>query len=169
MAMSDGQSNARIGSPRPGRAEAAALIWQWDKPSASGIASSSYSAERKRGSLQAAVGAVMGGLFVWMGWSKLAWGLFAVAGLLLTSVLLSPGGLYATLDRFARGVAQRVGRACMWILMVPVFYGFFFPFGLLFRRGKRDRLKRFFQPEAATYWEPHEGPTAASSSHINQF
>jgi hypothetical protein len=154
---------------RPGRAEASAIIWQWAKLAASETSPHNYSAQRRRGSLQAAFGVAAGGLFLWIGWSRLAWGVFTTAALLLMSALLSPGGVYATLDRLARSFAQRLGRILMWSTMVPVFYLFFFPFGTLFRRGRRDRLKRFFQPDAPTYWEPHAGPTAATKSHASQF
>ena len=40
-----------------------------------------------------------------------------------------------------------------WIVMVPIFYGVFLPFGLLFRRGRRDRMKRYYDPDAQSYWE----------------
>jgi hypothetical protein len=69
----------------------------------------------------------------------------------------------------ARAIGRRIGRALTWLLLVPLFYLFFLPFGLLFRRGRRDRLKRYFDREATTYWETLEGPTAASSSHETQW
>jgi len=93
----------------------------------------------------------------------------STAALILVSALFSPGGVYATLERMLVAIAQRLGRALTWVLMVLLFYLFFTPFGMVFRRGKRDSMKRFFDSEAETYWEPHEGLTAASSSHESQF
>jgi len=55
------------------------------------------------------------------------------------------------------------------LLLVPIFYLAFAPFGLLLRRGRRDRLRRRLDPEAASHWEPHEGPTAGSGSMRRQY
>jgi hypothetical protein len=49
-----------------------------------------------------------------------------------------------------------------WIVMIPIFYLFFLPFGKLLRRGRNDRLRRYYEREAETYWEPHT-PMQASS------
>ncbi len=155
--------------PPAGRAEAAEVIWDWRERSADRSKPRSFARERKQGSLRAAAGAVAGGLLFWIGWTTPARVVLAVAGLILVSALLSPGGLYATLDRIASALGRRIGWALTWILMVPLFYLFFLPFGVVFRHGKRDRLKRFFDPDADTYWEPHEGPTAASPSHENPY
>jgi hypothetical protein len=94
-----------------------------------------------------------------------------VATLILFTALLSPGGLFAALERTTAAVAGRIGWALMWGLMVLLFYVFFLPFGLLFRRGTRDRLKRYFDRDAATYWnwEPQKGPGAAGSSREMQY
>ena len=157
-----------MSAPSPGRAEAAELIWDWRRGGDESTPRS-YARERRRGALQAVAGAFMGGIFLWLGWTLPARIVLSVAGLILFCSLVSPGGLYATLERFMGAVAMRLGAGLMWTLMLPVFYLFFMPFGLLFRRGRRDRLKRFFDADAPSYWEPHEGPTAASSSHRNQF
>ena len=95
--------------------------------------------------------------------------MLSAATLILVSALFSPGGVYATLERVLVAIAQRLGWALTWVLMVLLFYLFFVPFGMVFRRGKRDRMKRFFDSEAETYWESHEGVTAASTSHESQF
>ena len=61
------------------------------------------------------------------------------------------------------------GIALAWLLLVPIFYLAFLPFGLLLRRGRRDRLRRRLDPDAVSYWEPHDGPTAASGSRDRQY
>jgi hypothetical protein len=50
-------------------------------------------------------------------------------------------------------LGQALGRGLTFVLMSGLFYTFFFPFGKLLRRGRRDRMKRWFEPDAATYWE----------------
>lgn len=157
-----------MAAPSPGSAEAAELIWKW-REEAVAPTSRSYSRERRRGALQAAAGAVVGGLLLWGGWTKPGSIVLGIAGLILLSSQLSPGGLYAMIERFTGAIARRLGTALTWLLMVPLFYVFFLPFGLLFRRGKRDRLKRFYERESPSYWELREGPTTASSSHESQY
>ena len=46
--------------------------------------------------------------------------------------------------------------------MIPIFYLFFLPFGKLLRRGRHDRLRRYYESEAESYWEPHT-PMQSSS------
>jgi hypothetical protein len=50
---------------------------------------------------------------------------------------------------------------------VPIFYLLFAPFGELLRRGRRDRLHRYFEPDAESYWEPHM--VIRSSSRERQY
>jgi hypothetical protein len=55
-------------------------------------------------------------------------------------------------------VAFAVGTILTWALLVPLFYGFFWPFGRLFRRGRRDALERAWDRDAPTWWRKHGGP-----------
>lgn len=103
---------------RPGRPEAAAVVWDWRE------------AERRSA---------------------------------------SPAGVRAALQRLFAATGRAVGRALTWLFLVPLFYGFFLPFGWALRRGRRDRLCRRFEPDAASYWEPHAGPKAGSASHRRQY
>jgi hypothetical protein len=153
---------------RPGRPEAAAVVWEWNRPRAAAQAVSA-GRERLLGTLQGAVVAAVGFL-LFRHWSR-AGGLVAlvVSGVILVSALASPTGLYAGVKRAFLALGHLTGRALAWLLMPLVFYGFFLPFGRLMRRGRRDRLKRFYEPGAESYWEPHSGPTAASGSPDRQY
>ncbi len=91
-----------------------------------------------------------------------------VTASLLLCALLSPTGIYAAIDRAFQALGRWVGRALSWILLPAIFYLFFFPFGRLFRRGKRDTMKRSFDAEADSYWQPHRG-VSASKSYPRQF
>jgi hypothetical protein len=140
---------------RAGAPQASAAIWRWraaEAPAASGAPAPRV---RLRGSLQAAAGAAVGLAFWWFGSTTVAAIAFALAGLVLISALASPAGLYAMLQRFFDASGRVLGRVMSWIVMVPIFYLFFVPFGTLLRRGRRDRLHRTFDAQAATYWEPH--------------
>jgi hypothetical protein len=158
-----------MGAPRPGRPEAAATAWervdQMDAPE-------SPAKVRRKGALQAAGGVVVGGvLYGYFGLTTLPYMMFAAASVLLLSSLLSPGGVYRALESFLGAIASRLGRGVMWVALASIFYLFFMPFSLLFRRGRRDRLARSFEPEAESYWnwEPSEGSRAASTSLETQY
>jgi hypothetical protein len=150
-----------------GRPEAAAAIWNW-REDAQASAPSARSA-RWRGVLRGALVASVG-LLLFAFWSTRVGAVVCiVAGVILFSALVSPTGLYAGVEGLFAALGKWTGQALTWIVMVPLFYLFFLPFGLLLRRGRRDRLKRYFESDAPSYWEPHEGPTASSASRVRQY
>jgi hypothetical protein len=150
--------------PRPGRPEAAAAIWPWRQAAGPAPLTGNPARLRLIGSLQA-LAIALAGLALLRFWIKPA-GVIAlcISGVILVSALASPTGLYAGVRRFFIGLGHLTGRLLTWVLMPLLFYLLFLPFGRVFRRGRRDRLRRFFEPEATSYWEPHRGPTASSSS-----
>jgi hypothetical protein len=155
--------------PRSGSAEAAEVIWDWRHPGAERTDQPGASRQRVRGIVQAGIGATVATVFLFVGWRTPAFIVYGIASLIALAALLSPTGVYALLDRMTVALGERIGRVLTWTVLVPVFYLFFVPFGKIFRAGRRDRMKRHFDSEATTYWEPHEGPTAASTSHERQY
>ena len=99
--------------------------------------------------------------FLWLSRS-IACVVWGASSVIVVTALASPTGLYASLERGLAELGRVAGRGLNWVILAPLFYLVFFPFGLLFRRGGKDRLKRHFEPEASTYWEPHREPTTAS-------
>jgi hypothetical protein len=149
---------------RPGRPEAAAAIWTWRQAARPIPSAESPARLRLIGSIQAVAIALVG-LALLRFWARPA-GIVAlcIAGTILVAALASPTGLYAGVRRFFLGLGRLTGRLLTWTLMPPLFYLVFLPFGRVFRSGRRDRLRRFFEPEATSYWEPHRGSTASSAS-----
>lgn len=147
-----------------GRAEASRVIWNWQERSQPAGAAADTARARWLGILQGlALGALGAGLHQL--WSRsVGVVVMTLGGAILLSALISPDGLYAAIRRFFARLGAWTGTALQWLLMPAVFYLVFCPLGRLLRRGRRDRLRRRFEPDAATYWEPHEGLTAASSS-----
>ena len=145
-----------------GRPEASASIWNWQAEQVDARTEQTEPGVRLRGGLQALAGAAFG-VLAFLFWSRTVGSVaLGLAALILFSSLISPGGLYASIQRIFEATGRAVGRVLTWVLMVPIFYLFFLPFGLLLRRGRRDRLRRYFEPEASSYWEPHDSVTAAS-------
>jgi len=142
--------------------KASAVIWRWRDAEAESESKPSAASVRLRGSLQALPGYAVGVAF-YLFWSKTAAAIaFALSTVVLFCALVSPHGLYALVRRLFDATGRVVGRAMTWIVMVPIFYLFFLPFGKLLRRGRRDRLHRYFDAGAETYWEPHT-PMRSSS------
>jgi hypothetical protein len=157
-------------APRPGRPEAATVIWDStravdvrDDPTAE--------ARRKRrhGVVQALVTASAGAVLVLLGLRLPACLAFGAAAVLGLSALVAPLSLYAAIEHALLALGRRTGTLLGWVLLVPVFYLFFAPFGRVLRRGRRDRLQRRFDPDAPSYWEPHRGMRVASDSRRRQF
>jgi hypothetical protein len=138
---------------RPGRPEAAGAVWRW-QDEAESSEEEAPGALRRRGAVRAVVAGIVGALVLVFLWRTPGLVILGIAGVLLLAALLSPSGVYATIERGIDALARRTGIALGWVLLVPVFYLFFLPFGLVMRRGRRDRMQRRFEAEASTYWEP---------------
>ena len=152
---------------RAGRPEAAAAIWTWKEGRAGAEASASEL--RIGGAVRAAIGFGIGLILLYLGAGTFAFVVLGISTAVFTAAIASPLGVYATLDRAFRAAGRAVGRGMTWTLGAPFFYLAFPAFGYLFRRGSRDRMQRFFDPDAPTYWEAHEGLKSGSSSRTRQF
>jgi len=151
-----------------GRPEAAAEIWNWREPRAEAAQESPQRA-RVLGSLQG-LGTAAFAALLFVYWSQVIGALvLCLSGVVLGAALISPTGLYLGIRRGFGALARLTGRGMTWVLMVPIFYLIFLPFGQLFRRGRRDRLKRYYEADAESYWDAHEGPTAASQQYDRQY
>jgi hypothetical protein len=161
--------SAHPGPIGAGRPEAAAAIWSWrpapppPRPAPGPI--------RVRGVLQASVGLAVAGGLAWLGYLLPAIVVGSVASTIALAALLSPLGLFAALEHAFVALGVWIGKAMTWLLLPAIFYGFFVPFGVLFRRGRRDSMRRFFDAEAASYWTPRDARAAhtASASHERQY
>jgi hypothetical protein len=151
---------------RKGNPEAANAIWQRDVVV---IEPESVSRLRRRGLLRSLFPAAVGATFYYFDSHGAAMLLFATAAILVAASIASPRGLLPAIERGVTSLAEMFARALTWLIMTLVFFLFFVPFGLLMRRGERDHLRRKFDPDAATYWEPCEGTTVASKSLERQY
>jgi hypothetical protein len=147
---------------RPGRPEAAEVVWSW-KPAAT-AASPDAGPVRLRGALQAAAGLAVGAGLFWFGRRTPAAVVSAIAAVVGLSALVSPFGVFAAIERSFDALGRGIGRVLMWIVLPAIFYLFFAPFSVLFRRGRRDSMKRAFDAEAESYWTPRDQRSATTAS-----
>lgn len=153
-----------------GRPEAAAAIWTWREAGTEAVDFAALARRnRVRGALRGLAAAALGAGLLLLGLRTPATVVLTVAGVVTIAALVAPTSLYAALERGVAALGRWTGQGLGWVLLTPVFYLFFAPFGWLLRRGRRDRLQRSFDPEATSYWEPHEGLRVASDSYQRQF
>jgi hypothetical protein len=123
---------------------------------------------RRRAAIQAAVGALAGGVLYAIGHHTLATVAWSIAGVVLLTALVSPHGLHARLNRAIEWVGSAIGKLLTWVLLVPFFFLFFTLFGRLMRGGRRDKLERWLDRSAATYWKKRD-TSAALADYERQF
>ena len=140
---------------KAGRPEAAEVIWSWREPLEK-VSGPSASKARVAGTIQGGIGAGVA-IAIYLLWSEtVGTVVFCISATILFSALVSPLGLYSIIQGVFASLGNYTGRMLTWLTLVPLFYLFFLPFGLLLRRGRRDRMKRFFEPDEPSYWEPHK-------------
>ena len=72
-------------------------------------------------------------------------------------------------NTFVDRLGRALGGAVSWTLLAVIFYTVFLPFGLLFRRGRKDSMKRYYEPTADSYWSQREAPETDPDSYRRQF
>ena len=153
-----------------GRPEAAAVVWnplgESEPGESSGLAARTA---RRRGAVQALVAAAAATLLFFF-WSPLAARIVStIALLLLLCSQASPLGAYARIERGFAALGRWTGEGLTVVLMTIVFYLLFLPFSVLFRRGQRDSMKRYYERERDSYWETRDSDHTASASHTRQY
>lgn len=157
---------------RAGSPAAAAAVWRWrDASPAFALAAAR---ERRRtlrwqGVLRALVGAAVGGVLFYLGATILARVAWAGAGVVLLAALASPDGAYAAIGRGLARLGHGIGRLLAIVLLTPVYWIFFVPFGRLLRSGRRDRLERWFDATAPTYWHRRTDALRTKASYERAF
>lgn len=157
--------------PRPGRADAAAAIWNWRASGAAKAGDTAAAASRARllGVIRGLALAAVGGL-LFLFWSRVIGGIaLGVSAVVLVAALASPTGLYAALERALEALTRATGLGLTWFFMSAIFFLVVTPFGFFFRRGARDPMRRFYEPSATTYWSERALGRSASKLRARQF
>lgn len=154
----------------PAASTAAGAAAAWDRRRGTGASTAELAFRlRRRGLLQSAVGLVAG-VLIWFFWHRsLAPLVWTLAGLNALAALLSPTGVYAAISRALEALGRGIGRVLSVLLLTPVYWLFFTPFGRLLRGGRRDRLARWSDPEAATYWRRRDPEEPSLDRYERQY
>jgi len=151
-----------------GTKAASATIWNWQDNQIT-TSGPTASALRLKGCLQGIAAGVVSALFFYFGLIIMSYIAAALGSLFFLTALLSPTGIFAVLNRGSGKLGYWLGSAMKWVIMPLIYYVFFLPFGKLFRRGRRDVLKRFYEPDTSTYWSTVEADRQESGSRRRQF
>lgn len=145
-------------APQPNAVESA--VWHWSEADQAERTAKARRATRIGGVTRGLVGLAVSGLLYVMHHRALA-ELGASLSLLISALaLLSPTLLYLLVQRGLSRLSSAVGSAVGFTVLVPFYYLFFVPFGLLFRRGSADPLERSHSKGATSYWKtrPNQSP-----------
>ncbi|MCO4762636.1 MAG: hypothetical protein KC502_14080 [Myxococcales bacterium] len=116
---------------------------------------------RTKGALRALVGFVAAGLLGWLGHPIVAAVAAGISLLTLVLAIVSPLGGYRLMQRGIATAGRGAGIFIGWLTLVPVFLLFFVPFGIVFRRGRKDPMRRNMSSTAPTYWRTRTADTDA--------
>jgi hypothetical protein len=110
-----------------------------------------------------------GALLSWL-WSPILGGItLGIGTIVLLSAIASPTGIYAAIERGLAALGHATGVGLTWVLMSAFFFLVVTPFGFFFRRGRRDAMRRYYEPGATTYWTEREIGRSASAQRGRQF
>ena len=137
------------------RAKAAARVWQWE--SRGDASRQGHKRARRDAALRACAGLAASAILISRGREKLALVAATIAIAVFLVAMASPTHAYAALEKWLQKLAAWVGVGLGWLLLLPLFYFFFLPFGLLFRRGKNDKMGRHVSGDAVSFWRQREG------------
>lgn len=167
--MSDPALAASSLGPEPGsRPEAAAAVWRWRAAPDPDTPRRAAAAERRRGLVGGAIGAVAA-LLLWQWRPAMGLVVLGIALLMALAAVVSPLGLFRHVRRALEAFGRAVGIALTWLLMAIVYYGLFLPVGLALRARGRLRLRKRLDPAAPTYWTPVPERPASLDRYRRQF
>lgn len=112
---------------------------------------------RKKGVIQGVVGISIG-IVVWFvfGHKTLATVILSISSITAISAIFFTKTIYLRIHRIISTLSSLVGIAITYVFLAPLFFLFFLPFRLLFRRGSKDRMMRFTDKDIETYWMEYD-------------
>ncbi len=155
---------------RAGKTEAALAVWNWRVSTSSPSRSAQAGRNRKEGAIRALVGGVAASV-VWFVFHHqiMATVIGSLALMTLLTSLLSPLGIYARIQTAIDALARFIGEVMSWLLLPLFFFGFCLPFGWTQRRGRRDKMERWFETGAPTYWKERDDEPRNRAYYERQF
>ncbi len=140
-----------------GREGASAVSWPY-KQSFEDDRRRRAHAARREALMQTLVGCLAAGCLMWLSHEILAAVALVIAAVNCLVAMCWPTTAWVRVKSGLTTIGRAAGVAIGWLALLPLFVLFFVPFGLLFRRGAKDPMKRHFDAQASTYWRQRQQP-----------
>lgn len=124
---------------------------------------------RLRGTVQSLIGIALGtAVFFFLSSvvGVVIWVIAVLSGLL---AVVSPLRAFTHIQNVLTWIGIKIGTVITFIVLVPLFYTFFFLFGIITRRGSGDRLERRFPGGLVSYWKERSVATGDIAKYKKQF
>jgi hypothetical protein len=136
----------------------AETVWSWREPEQPPDVARK---NRIKGLIQGTIGALVATLIFFYISQHAAYVVYTITGLITLTALASPAGLFPRIELGFEKLGAFLGQMMSWLLLGPIYFIFFSGFHLLFRRGKKDAMTRWLDPQAESYWNERSGPPEA--------
>ena len=147
----------------------AGLVFWRPTPVDDGARRKALGKARIKGLIQGLVGLSLGTL-IYFYWNPIiGYVSWALSSIVLLSALLSPGGAYAGINKFFIWLGVLFARLATPLVLIPNFFFVFSPLGMMLRRRRNDRLERWLEKDAETYWKDRDQDTDGMSNYERQF
>jgi len=118
---------------------------------------------RTGAALQGAIGLILA-LVIYLFLSKIFGVIVCSIALLLTVLAFcAPIAVYTPIKGGLARLSTIVGTTISFVVLLALYCLFFVPFGLLFRRGRRNKLSLDFAAERSSYWIDRNASSEPSS------
>ena len=149
--------------------EVAEEVWDWKDEESNHSFDTQGRKNRLQGTIRALVGGGIGLIVYVFGYPVLGSLILFVAGVTLAAASLSPTSIYPMIQELVVALQLLVRKLLTFLSLVFLFYAFFVPFGLLFRRGKKDPMERWTHRPLDSYWKKGRTLPCSLSSYKRQF
>lgn len=149
--------------------EAAASIWEYAREDKPRNLIKNRRKARLRGIIQALVGVFIGSLIFFFWSQTLAYFVFGISGIVAVLALFSPEKGFGFLEKLFLSLGSIIGVFMGVILLTPLYFFFFTPFNILFRRGDKNIIRREFPGRRDSYWISREDEKIDSKIYKQQF
>lgn len=135
--------------------QASRVIWDW-REKRTGQPGVGSRRNRIHGFIQALIALAVGSCFFIYHHPIPGFIVVSIGGFVLAASQFSPMGLYLRIQGFGARLGQLAGTATAYLLLIPVYWLFFTPFHLCFRRGAKNKMRAALDRDAQTYWLDRE-------------
>lgn len=124
---------------------------------------------RTSAGIQGVIGLILG-LLIYLLLSKIFGVIVCSIALVLTVLaIVAPLAVYEPIKRALAWLSMIVGTVISFVVLLALYCLFFVPFGILFRKGNRNKLSLGFAANQSSYWIDRSAPSGKNNNYERQF